>query len=625
MTKDDKIISLNDYQHARIRTEMYLGGMSPHTQEVLIYENDQPKIKEQTWVPALYCYFREILDNALDEIKHGYGDRVDVTYDQTTFEFSVKDNGRGIPIKKDEATGLPLATMAMSHARAGRNFGERSEEAGLNGVGASVVNFCSEWFKITISRDNVIFHQEFHEGNAVFDDLQVKEPDIKKKQNQTETGTLIEFKPSSEVFKTKNLPLEFVYSRLVDIAIANPKLKLYFNNERVKSPKIQTLYPNHFKVDFDNDDIKSTFYLVPNFMAESDAYHSIVNNIPMFTGGTHIDMFKLNFYKMVLSVLEPQAKKRKLQPNKSDVLEGLFVFNISRVRDAKFDGQAKSRLTNESAGKSIDLMFKSPEMLAFFKDLVKKEKDWIDSIFQKCAERTNKKEDDDTKKLQKKLSRLKVPKLIDATGKDRTKCILLLAEGQSAIAGMSDIKGARETYGGLGLRGKILNVNGEKPKVVLENEILLNIMNSIGLVIGSPAIRSELRYGKVYLAHDMDFDGMNIGALLINFFYSYWPELFDPEQDPFIYVFMTPYLILEKGKERKYFYGHDYQDYNPEDWKGWHLRRAKGLGTLSNLDWEYSIRNPVLYPVVDDGLMKEALDLVFNDSRADDRKIWISL
>jgi DNA gyrase/topoisomerase IV subunit B len=95
--------------------------------------------------------------------------------------------------------------------------------------------------------------------------------------------------------------------------------------------------------------------------------------------------------------------------------------------------------------------------------------------------------------------------------------------------------------------------------------------------------------------------------------------------EPFIYIFQTPFIIAEKGKVRKYWYAHDYNEFESTKWAGWSITRAKGLGTLTEVDWTHSIQNPVAIPIVDDGKMTEALSLVFQGSRADDRKVWIGL
>ena len=183
-----------------------------------------------------------------------------------------------------------------------------------------------------------------------------------------------------------------------------------------------------------------------------------------------------------------------------------------------------------------------------------------------------------------------------------------------------------EVHGALPLRGKILNVRGESPKVIIENQIIQDLMTSVGCVLGQKVDRKTLRYGQVYLAADQDPDGANITALLVNFFYIHWPELFDPEQEPFFYAFQTPFIIQEKGKTRHYWFAHDYHEYNPSDWKNCPKpTRAKGLGSLEEVDWIYSLDKPQLVPLVDDGKLSEVLDLIFSDSRANDRKNWIGL
>lgn len=620
---DNKILKLTDFQHARTRTEMYLGSRDPHTQVVLVYPEGKPEPKEMTWIPAVFTAFREILDNALDEVVgHGYGDRIDVTYDATTGIFSVEDNGRGIPFNYDETHKAHMATLALSHARAGRNFEERGQVGGTNGIGASVVNFCSEYFKVTIERDGQVFKQEFNQGDGTNDDLIVKKANIKEKAT-AKTGTKIEFKLSDKVFKDMTLPEEFIKSRVYETALCAPKTKIYYNGERVQTKSVEkTLFaglkPIHIEVK--EGTFVSNFWLLPNF-CEGEHQHSLVNRIPAFDGGIHMDTLKRYFFSGLITALERESKKRKLTPNRSDISEGMLVFNITTMDAPNFNSQSKTRLNNEETAKHIKAALDDPD---FFKNIVKKYPDWIDEIYQRCAERTMKKDASDLNKEAKKLLREKVPGLMDATGSDRSKCILFLAEGLSAISGMASVRNP-EIHGGLGLQGKVMNVHGEAIKSVIEDRALRDIMNSLGVIPGQKADRASLRYGQVFIAHDMDPDGLNIGALLNNFFYTYWPELYDPNLPPVFNIFMTPFIIAEKGKTRKYWYSDNYLEFNPEDYKGWSITRAKGLGTLTREDWQHSLDNPKLFPIIDDGSMKSTLDLIFNPKRADDRKKWIGL
>jgi DNA gyrase/topoisomerase IV subunit B len=619
------IEKLSDYTHIRLRTNMYFGSCDPHTQTVINYNNGKPIIEEQTWVPALYTSFREILDNASDElIGHGFGNRIDITYDEKELIFSVEDNGRGIPIDYDTTHKQYLATMVLSEPRAGRNFGERGEVAGTNGIGSSATAITSEWFEFEIHRDNKKFVQRFQEGNIVDPRLQVTKPKITDVRSE-KTGTFIKYRPSKEVFQHRILPESFVKSRVMEFAINNPNIKVYYNGEhlKVKPKPEQTLFPDlkPISIEVNEEGFKSKFWIIPNFVESGDHAHTIVNNIPAFNGGVHIETFKRVFFANLLNGLERESKKRKLSPNRSDITEGTLIYNITNMKAPNFDSQSKTRLINEDVAQILKRFLDNED---FYKDVIKKNKEWIDQIYQRCSDRTQKKDAGEIAKLAKKVLRNKVPRLMDATGNNRHACIIFIAEGDSAIGGISSVRNP-EIHGGLGLRGKVMNVNGESPKKVLDNQALTDIMNSLGLIIGQKARRAELRYGKVYIATDADPDGYNIAALLMNFFHSYWPELFDPKMEPFVYIFQTPFIIAEKGKVRKYWYAHNYHEFDSTNWSGWAITRAKGLGTLTEEDWTHSIQNPVAIPIVDDGKMTEALDLIFSGKRADDRKSWIGL
>lgn len=620
-----KIKKLTDYQHLRHRIHMYLGSNDPHTQKMFNITDGSTSLTDVTWVPALYTAFREILDNASDEvIGHGFGDRIDITYDPEKFIFSVKDNGRGIPFTFDEEHQTYLATMVLSEPRAGRNFEERGNVAGTNGIGAAATSNTAEWFKMKINKDGKQFTQKFHEGIKDATKLIIEQPVIK--DTTQNNGTFIEYTPSREVYKHLVLPEEFMYSRLYEFAAVNPNTKVYYNGKHIKvKDKVEkTLFPNQktMVIDINNEEQKffSKFVLVPNFVKDGDFYYSIVNNICAFNGGTQTEAFRLTFVRNLLNALTKESKRRKLTPNRSDVTEGLLIFNVTNMQAPNFDSQSKTRLTNEEAGAIINKYLSDDEFYAKF---IKKNKEWIDEIYQRCEDRTHKKDASELEKMQKKMNRTKVPSLMDATGKDRTKCILSIMEGQSACGGQSAVRNPK-IHGSLPLRGKILNVNGVKPKDVLDNKIIQDMMNSIGLVIGQEAKLENLRYGQVWFATDSDADGSSICALLVNFFYTYWPELFKLDK-PYFYRFQTPFIIAEKGKERKYWYDNNYHEFKPEEWKGWKITRAKGLGTLRKEDWKYSMESPVLVPIIYDDDMQESLDLIFNGSRADDRKTWMGV
>jgi len=624
--KTDEIVKLTDTQHHRLRTEMYLGSRNLHTQTIINWNGKELCAEEVSWTPAAYCAFREILDNSLDEvIGHKHGSKIEVSYDPDTLAFSVSDDGRGIPIDWDENEKMHKATLALTQARAGRNFGERQEVRGTNGIGASVVVSCSHEFSVDIRRDSKRFQQTFREGTEILPETDISEPKITSNSGGS-TGTTSRFTLSGEVFPKAKVPLAFLKARIFEIAANHPSIRFSFNGERmvVNRNLERTLFSGRevISIKIEENTFKSTYYLLPGFAAEGEFVHSTVNDIPAFNGGQHIDTFKRLFYGGLLKALERESKRRGLAPNRSDVAEGLLIYNTTFMHAPNFDSQSKTRLINDEVDRFIKASLEDENT---FKNIIKQHKSWIDSIYARCAARTQKKDDAEIAKANRKLMRNKVPKLLDANGRDRSKCILLITEGDSAKTMVSSVRDP-EVHGALPLRGKILNVHGETPKTIIENQILADLMTAIGIGMGQRADRKDMRYGKIYLAADQDPDGANITALLVNFFYLNWPELFDSTQTPVFYVMQTPFIIQEKGKKRYYWYADDYKNYNPEEWKGAPKpTRAKGLGSLEEVDWRHSLSNPKVIPLLDDGRLAEALDLIFNGSRADDRKSWVAL
>ncbi len=630
---DDEIEKITEFAHARLRTEMWLGSRDPHTQVVLHYLDNKPVATEITWVPALFTAFREILDNAIDElITHRRGDRVDISFDAKNMIFTVKDNGRGIPITFKETHQQYAATLAMTETKAGRNFKDATRGAtrGLNGVGGSIVNFCSEWLQMDIFRDGKHFSQRFHEGEIGSTDLVIEDPIILPVNDKlkNETGTTIKLKLSPRVFKVMKLPEDFVRSRVMDVALCYPNLKVFYNGQRIQLAKggvEKTLFANSnpIFVEFNDIGFHSRFWLIPEFFKQEDQIvefnHSLVNAIPTLNGGIHVDTFRRIFISGMLTALEPTSKRKKLKPNRGDISDGMLLFNITEMDQPSFDSQSKTRLINEGVGSIIKKTLEDP---SFFKNIIKKYPEWVENIYKRCAERTKKNDDKEASSLAKKRS--KVEDLEDACGVDRSKCILFLGEGKSAISGMVEARDPN-IHGGLPLRGKVLNVHGEKSIDIMKNDALRKIMMAIGLSVGERVNRHKLRYGKVYITTDADEDGKNIAALLVNFFYTLWPELFDPDKPAFIYLFDTPLIIAVKGKQRKYWYNENYHEFSGDEHKGWEITRAKGLAALKRDDWRWVLANPKATGLVNDGHLLKALDLLFNPKLADDRKTWIGM
>ena len=137
-------------------------------------------------------------------------------------------------------------------------------------------------------------------------------------------------------------------------------------------------------------------------------------------------------------------------------------------------------------------------------------------------------------------------------------------------------------------------------------------MASLGLKLGQQVNKEELRYGKVLFFVDADKDGSSICALLINFFYKFWPELFEMEM---IYKVETPILVCHniKTKKKISFYSEEsyLEWYNKINNKDWDIKYKKGLASLFDDEYQEMITNPVLTLIKKDELSDESLNIWF--------------
>jgi DNA gyrase/topoisomerase IV subunit B len=297
-------------------------------------------------------------------------------------------------------------------------------------------------------------------------------------------------------------------------------------------------------------------------------------------------------------------------------MQNIMIYNNTVMNDPHFDSQSKTRLVTDVRSEIKKGFFKS-DVSGF----IRKNPQWVDSVIETCRNRTNSANNRALVKDQKKLSKTKIATLRDAVGKDRKKCCIFITEGDSAAAGLVAARDPN-IHGILPLRGKIMNITGVAPKKVLSSTALTDIMGSMGLRIGEPVNKLHLRYNRIYITTDSDEDGKNITALLVNFLYTFWPELFQGE--PIVYQFDTPLIILTKGKDREYIYSDSYNDFNSSEWDGWKIIRAKGLARLTQADWKIAINKPKLIAMSEDDELKNVLSKIFDPSKADERKIWLS-
>lgn len=617
------IVELSDRDHVRLRTQIYLGNTHKTSYEVPLFVDNQFSVADIEFIPAVYKAVGEIIDNCVDEFA-----QLSTTDKTLKIEasplmgwYSISDNGRGIPIDKHES-GKHAPEVALGALRAGRNFSdERSTGViGQNGVGSACTNFCSSEFSVEIQRDGKKYVQRFSDGGA-----NVTKPTIRK-SSAKKTGTKVSFTLDDQVFEDIALDDRLMQNRAIELAFTNPDVTVEYNKSKFRYRKgLESVIRNltkekgsYHKFSFTQGDVEMSFYVVFGLQEDLDEkVFTWLNSSLLFDGGTCNTQFLNAFYDAVIKQLQSQAKKSKVELTKNDIRQNLLVFGDIKVANPEYDAQSKTRMTGPNL---------RPQMIkmvdADWKSFARKNKAWLEDVLDRAVRRFHGKADKKAIAAHQKLSKKKVPNLVDATGRDRTECQLLITEGLSAASMITEVRDPKTT-GSFPLTGKINNVYGSTVAQVLQMGKVTNLLTAIGLTPGRKTHPADLRYGKVIIATDSDYDGDDIFTLLVNLFFQFWPELFDQER-PVIHRLIAPNVCLIKGQKRVHFATREAYEKAKGKYRGWEVQYYKGLGSMERQDWEMILsgETDTLIPIYDDGKVSETLKLLFSND-AEPRKVWL--
>jgi DNA gyrase subunit B len=537
--KEAIIESKDQRWHCRNRVTLVFGSNDIEELDTYIYTKDSLEFKKVNFHQAKSKAIEEILDNCIDEFYRGHVSEIHVTLSPDGKVVTVQDNGIGFPLAKIKDVYTEFRTGSKFKDEEVDEKGFLYRTLGQNGLGASATCLTSDLFRTTVRHYNSKKEQTFEFIDGA---LQIKK--TKEKPFKGPSGVKVELTLAKEVYKNQVVDKELLRKRIIDLAYNNPGLTFYFNEEsylykkglfelaqridsgssqllgdekyvyettNIKGAKVKAQYDIHVSVTFDK---KSD---------EKERIISFVNSTPTYDGGFHHDRIKRLYINTIKDKLERTAKKDKLTLVDNDVLAGMtFVIGII-MPNPRFESQTKRKLVRDALLEKALETFMTDGMTRF----LRKNQELLDHIMERAKSRQRMMDLKDASKLAKKGKKQRVEKLLDANErKDRTKCALFICEGDSAIGGL---RSARDKLyqGGIALKGKPMNVSQASIKEVLENQEFADIMSSIGLAIGQKADPNELRYSKIVFLADSDVDGGHINTLLTNFFFTFWPEMFE--------------------------------------------------------------------------------------------------
>jgi len=640
-----------DKQHILDNPDTYIGSVEKVDAHMWVFDETSQQIVLQDiiYIPGLYKLFDEGIVNARDHvvrmIQSKAADKKVVSYIDTTISadgtITITNDGNGIDIEKHPENGLWIPEMVFGHLRTSTNYDkdEKKIVGGKNGFGFKLVLIWSSYGYIeTVDHTRGLKYTQEFKSNL--DEL--CPPNITKCSGKPYTKVV--FKPDyARLHMTDGLTpdmMALLKKRVYDIGAVTDqsvkKVKIMYNDVQVPVKNFQQYIDLYLGVkDVSKPETKRVYeadannrweYAVGLSSTHEFVQVSFVNGICTHKGGKHVDYIMGQICRKLADYIE---KKKKVKVNASAIKEQLILFLRCDIENPAFDSQTKDFMNTPSCkfGSSCSVSDGFIEKVAKM------------GVMDLACSLTEAKEN----KLAKKTDGAKtktvrgIPNLIDAnfSGTDKSKdCILILCEGLSAMSGIvSGLSSSdRNTIGIYPLKGKVLNVRGEKTAKITENKEIAAIKKILGLESGKKYasmvdVNANLRYGRIMVMTDQDLDGSHIKGLCINLFHSEWASLC--EIPGFLCFMNTPILRARKGTQTLLFYNDgEYETwkrgFGEEGPKGWTLKYFKGLGTSTAVEFkEYFAHKKIVGFVHNGKVSDDSVDKVFNKKRPDDRKVWL--
>ncbi len=552
----------------------------------------------------------EILSNAIDEARSGYGKKIILTqYADGAIE--VQDFGRGCPVDynpKEERFNWELVFCELYAGGKYDAEGDYEYSLGLNGLGSCATQYSSEYMDVQILRDGFQYDLHFEKGENI-GGLK-KTPGAGKK-----TGTRIRWKPDLEVFTDINIPADYFQDVLKRQAVVNPGIQFLLRVQEGKGFQETTYYYENGIRDYveelaggqaltpvqfwtaertGRDRADKADYRVKlgvalcfsNKLSLTEYYH---NSSHLEHGGSPEKAVKAALVYQIDTWLKAAGKYLKNEGKISyqDVEDCLVLVSSSFSTQTSYENQTKKSITNKFIQECMTEFLKHQLEVYFIEnpdDAARiAEQVLINKRSRENAEKTR-------LNLKKKLAGTldmsnRVQKFVDCRSRDTSRRELYIVEGDSAL-GSCKLGRDSEFQAIMPVRGKILNCLKADYNRIFKSDIIVDVMKVLGCGVEVESRSNKdlnsfdlsgLRWNKVVICTDADVDGFQIRTLILTMLYRLTPTLI---REGYVYIAESPLYEITTRDDTYFAYSDAEKTRLCKELEGqkYSLQRSKGLG-----------------------------------------------
>ncbi|MBS4785219.1 MAG: DNA topoisomerase [Clostridiales bacterium] len=556
----------------------------------------------------------EILSNAIDEAREGFGKKITVTRFRD-HSVQVEDQGRGLPVDYNPKEQRYNWELLFCEMYAGGKYNTNSAESyefslGLNGLGLCSTQYASEYMDAHICRDGFEYTLHFEKGEPV-GEMQ-KQPTRRK-----DTGSVFRWKPDLEVFTDIAVPVEYYRDIMKRQAVVNPGVLFLLRDEQEdgsfaeeqfyyekgiedyarellggEEPLTPVQYWEAERVGRDREDkpdykVKLSVALCfSNRVTITEYYH---NSSFLEHGGSPERAVKAATVYQIDGYLKQNGKylKNESKITYQDVEDCLVLVSSSFSTQTSYENQTKKAITNKFVYEAMNEFLRHRLEVYFIEnpdDAARIcEQVLINKRSRENAERTR-------LNLKKKLSGSidlanRVQKFVDCRSRDVNEREIYIVEGDSAL-GACKLSRDAQFQAIIPVRGKILNCLKAEYGKIFKNDIITDIIKVLGCGVEVKNKASKelstfdldaLKWNKIIICTDADVDGFQIRTLILTMLYRLVPTLIERG---YVYIAESP-LYEITCKDKTYFAYTEQEKTRALEEIGsakYTIQRSKGLG-----------------------------------------------